>query len=114
MSEGFNSAGVPGAPRCSEVATGTEARIPAGDPQRAALAHECACEIDALARLALSMSSARHDDTPLALRGLLLRILALTDVQVAMLGCEEMSSYEMTALRDIVFGVEFQLQGVGQ
>lgn len=114
MSEVFHSAGVPGATRCSESATGTEARIPAGDPQRAALAHECACEIDALARVAMSLSATREEHRQLALRGLLQRILALSDVQVSMLSGDELPGFELTALRDIVQGVEAPVQGVGQ
>lgn len=112
MSEVFHSAGVPGADRCSESATGTDAHIPAGDPQRAALAHECACEIDALARVALSLGGTRHDDTPLALRGLLLRILALTDAQVALLGIGEMPAHELAELHAAVMGAAHPLQGV--
>lgn len=114
MSEVFHSAGVPGATRCSESATGTEARIPAGDPQRLAVAHDCACEIDGLARLALAIRQTPHDDNPLVLRGLLLRILALTDVQVSMLGSEPLLPFDLQALRDTAQGVETPLQGVGQ
>ncbi len=106
MSEVFHSAGVPGATRCSESATGTEASFPAGDALRLSLAHDCACEIDALLRLALATHNSRLDDNPLAFRGLMLRALVLTNAQVSLLSGDPLQGYELVAIRDDVRGVD--------
>lgn len=114
MSEVLHSAGVPGATRCSGSATGTAASIPAGDPQRVDVAHDCACEIDALVRLALAIRNTIHDDSPMALRGVLLRVLSLTDAQMAMLDCAPMPRDEWGALQRRVSGDDQGALEVGQ